>query len=63
MSDMASSYPEAGLDEDRQMLTDFIHHPRERCDAAAKRLSQSHRHEDRMIGTEWLKLRTGEGQK
>lgn len=62
MADMVSSNPEDSLDADRQMLVDFIHHQPEDCDKAARRLSRSHRHEDRMIGTEWLQLRATEGR-
>lgn len=57
---MASSYPEATLDAARQMLVDFIHHKPADCDKAARRLRGSHRHEDRTLGQEWLKVRAME---
>lgn len=56
-SGIVSSHPESSLEDARRVLVDFIHHTEADCDAAARRLAGSHRHEDRTLGQEWLKMR------
>ncbi|CAM3094738.1 hypothetical protein PANO111632_02780 [Paracoccus nototheniae] len=43
---------------DRAMLADFIHHPAQDCDAAARRLAASANPRDREMAAEWNALRS-----
>lgn len=46
------------LATDRAKLADFLHHPAEDCDAAARRLSRSVVPHDRAVAAEWIALRS-----